>query len=260
MPQITIRLPSAKGIALAVVVIVVLALLGGQHALRLVGRFLVREDALVRSDAIVVTAAGRPDRILEAVDLYEAGYADRMIWCREPLPETLIEFRRRGIEIPESAEVYRDLAMRLGVPSDAIQIVEHRVSSTHEEAAVLASFLAEQRIGSVLVVTTSVNSRRQCGIVEAFLPASVQLRCRPSQYDAFDPDSWWHDRKAARELVMELLKLVNYHLIERWTKPPGSWNPEQASSRNGQADGSSQSLPSDAHSTLSAMPTALEIS
>ena len=50
------------------------------------GRFLTKEDPLEKSDAIAVLSGTRLDRPLEAVDLYQAGYAPAIVLTYE-IPE-----------------------------------------------------------------------------------------------------------------------------------------------------------------------------
>ncbi len=56
------------------VAIAVIAVVAAGVLLRAAGRYLIVEQALERSDAIVVLGGSRVDRWLEAVDLYRAGW------------------------------------------------------------------------------------------------------------------------------------------------------------------------------------------
>ncbi|GIT66694.1 MAG: hypothetical protein Ct9H300mP25_01660 [Acidobacteriota bacterium] len=91
-------------------------------------------------DAIVVfaggvgesgqTGGGYQERVREAVELYQAGFAPRMIFSSG------YEFAFR------EAEVMRSLAMSQGVPASAI-VLETRASSTYENVVFVYELLEE---------------------------------------------------------------------------------------------------------------------
>src|SRR5882724_2164648 len=66
-------------------------LLAGIYGFFHAGSWLVREDPLEKSQAIVVLSGGLPDRALAAVELFRAGHA-KEVWLTQPSqPGTAME-------------------------------------------------------------------------------------------------------------------------------------------------------------------------
>lgn len=181
-----------------------------------VGEYLVVHDTPQPSDAIVVLSGSLPDRILEAVDLYQAGLAPRIILTQEaPLPG-LQALRARGGTMMERHEQNLDIARQLGVPVAAVSVVTTPAWSTVSEAEALVAYFRAQAIGSVLLVTSKPHTRRAALTFRDLAGGAVRVLVVPSRYDPFTPEAWWRRRPWARRLFFEYLKLANYVLLERW--------------------------------------------
>lgn len=111
-----------------------------------------------RADATIVMAPSL-DRVLEAAELYRGGYAPVILLTREerqPAEQLLLE---RGI-VESGEDRRRTILHALGVPLDAIVILDGYASSTAGEALGFARWARDQPVRSVLVVTSPVHTGR----------------------------------------------------------------------------------------------------
>jgi uncharacterized SAM-binding protein YcdF (DUF218 family) len=191
-----------------------------QPVLTLLGSFLIVRDAAQPADAIVVLSGSLPDRMLEAVDLYQARLAPRIVLTRGPMLPGLAILRQRGGNVPEPHEENLIIAQQLGVPAAAIALLPTPVSSTIAEARLLVDYLHAQGLKSVLLVTSKTNARRAAMIFRHLAGDSVQVAVCPSPYDPFAAESWWRERGVARRVVTEHAKLLYYLLVDRWRARP----------------------------------------
>jgi uncharacterized SAM-binding protein YcdF (DUF218 family) len=203
-------------LVLVVLAVAALAVVERAPLLRSVGGFLIVRDPPQPADAIVVLAGSIPDRILEAVDLYQAHLAPRIILTREPELPGLAALRARGGTLPEHHEQNQRIAEQLGVPAEAMTVLPTATASTFAEAQALIAYLRAQRIRSVLVVTSNAHARRARLTFRHLAGDGVRISVCPSRYDPFAPDTWWQQRAFVRRVVIEYGKLLTYLLVDRW--------------------------------------------
>ncbi|MFN0302292.1 MAG: YdcF family protein [Burkholderiales bacterium] len=157
------------------------------------------------AEAIVVLGAD-PSRVLEAADLYKAGFAPRIL-LSDPMREKRFErLEQEGVAIPWFEIVGRDLLRRRGVPDDAIATFGHRLKSTAEEASTLAGLHPELK--SILLVSSPYHVYRARLIFRKAL-RSVEVIGIGSKYEEF-PTAWWKENETARNALVESVKLIFY--------------------------------------------------
>jgi uncharacterized SAM-binding protein YcdF (DUF218 family) len=183
-----------------------------------IGGFLILQDAPRTADAIVVLSGSVPDRILEAVDLYHAQLAPRIVLTREAPFPGLEALRAKGITLPEHHEQNHSIAAQLGVPATALSVMDTPTASTFAEATALVAYLREQQIHSILLVTSKAHARRAAMIFRHLGGNQLQITVCPSPYDPFAADTWWQHRAFVRRVVIEYGKLFTYLLVDRWAR------------------------------------------
>jgi len=185
--------------------------LGHPFLLRAMGRYLVTEDRLQKADAIVVLAGdGGVGRTLEAVRLYQDGYAPRVILTHQRLPKGYDALVRLGVTVPEERNIQWMVLKAMRVPAGVVLQVDERADSTASEMAYLTPFLREHRIGTVILVTDRSHSTRATKILARAAGGRIGIFSRPTRYDTFDPERWWHSRNDAKEVLLEYGKLLDY--------------------------------------------------
>ncbi|MDD3365462.1 MAG: hypothetical protein PHZ03_10810, partial [Syntrophomonas sp.] len=97
------------------------------------GRFLVAQDQPQPSDIIVVLMGSGPDRMLGAVDLYQGGYADKIMMVRNNVAGYDLVVSK-GVKIPHDTDLAQMVAVQLGVPQDNVIILPGDALSTQDEA------------------------------------------------------------------------------------------------------------------------------
>jgi uncharacterized SAM-binding protein YcdF (DUF218 family) len=185
------------------------------------GRLLVVADPLpAHADAIVILAGSVPDRTLEAVDLYRAGIASRIVVTRERVQRGNAALRARGVSLPEGDDLTIDALGRLGVPPSAVVRLRRRATSTDTEARTIARWACRVRVRRLVIVTSRAHTRRARLILAQSLGPGIELTIRPSRYDGFSSRRWWHVRRDQKIVLSEYEKLAHYWLSERWTIKP----------------------------------------
>jgi uncharacterized SAM-binding protein YcdF (DUF218 family) len=176
------------------------------------GKFMAHEDALAPADAIFVFSGTRFERPLEALALYEAGYAPRIVLTHAELePQALSVVERRGLKVPSDSDQLRDILVGLGVPPDAIITPARNHDHTGEEAATLRELALQRHWKRVIVVSSKYHLRRvalACG--RALRGTDVRVMARGSRYEASTPERWWTRRADVRWLVSETPKYLAY--------------------------------------------------
>ncbi len=204
----------------ALAFLVVALWLGADRILSALGRFLVADQPPEAADSIVVLSGSFPDRILEAVDLYQAGYSREIILCREPENAGFRILRERGASVPRIYENNVSVARQLGVAAEHITVLERSAGSTFTEARVVLQYLAERGADSMLLVTSKYHTRRAGAIYRHLAGGQIRVITRPARYGGFDPDGWWHHRMSIRRLLIEYQKLLLFHVWDRWKIKP----------------------------------------
>lgn len=159
------------------------------------------DEAPEEVQAIVVLSGDSVfgDRLRHGADLYRQGYAVRLILSGRAIRANFSE-----------AELMEREALAQGVPAGALLLVRHSGDSTLEAALALRQFLAEQKIRSIIVVTSNFHTRRARKIFRRVLrQTGVQVRVSASSDVRFNPRRWWKTRTGRKHMVLELLKFLN---------------------------------------------------
>ncbi len=177
------------------------------------GRYLVLEQPLEHADAIVVLAGARVERWLEAVDLYRAGWAPRIILSRGQLEQAEVRLHAMGIRFPEDADLVRDAMVQMQIPAAAVNILPQWVDNTAQEAAAAHTLAVASGWQRIIVVTSKYHSRRTAyAFAREFRSTPVRVVVHVSAYDPAVPRRWWSARQDVRQVTSELQKLVAYRL------------------------------------------------
>ena len=185
-------------------------LLFAAFALPRAGSWLVVQDPLEKADAVYVLGGTLYERPLEAVDLYREGWAPRIMLVRQMADFGEAELVKRGLPYPREVDVQIDVLGRLGIPRDAIVIIDP-ADSTADEADHLRAVVTRDRLSRVIVVTSKQHTRRARMVMRRRLDgAGTQLIMRYSRYDRSDVDRWWARRGTLRFTLFEYQRLFGY--------------------------------------------------
>jgi uncharacterized SAM-binding protein YcdF (DUF218 family) len=175
------------------------------------GSWLVAEDPLQKSDVIYVLGGSRMERPLEAADLYAEGWAPRVLLSRQLRDGGELALHARGISYPTEADLQRTMLASVGVPLDAIDILDDDQVSTSAEARALVTRAVQQHWMRIIVVTSKMHTRRAgLSLRRQLAPHGITLVTRASRYDSMDPEHWWRDRGDLRFTLFEYQKLGLY--------------------------------------------------
>jgi len=186
----------------ALLLFAAVALAFGYHA----AAWLKRADAPGKADAIVVLA-GPYTRSMHAADLYRAGHAPKVVLSEAVREKIWSQLEELGIKLPSVPEVHRRVLQAKGVPAERIEPLGRPALSTADEALAIA-----QRFGTrgarVIVVTSPSHVMRARLIIERALEGrGVKLIVCATPYETF-PDEWWRSQDAAREVLLEWVKIA----------------------------------------------------
>ena len=104
---------------------------------------------------------------------------------------------------------------RLGVPRESVDILMQPVSSTHEEARLLRDHVEQQRMRSILVVTSAYHSRRSLWTFRRVFAGNginIGLEAASTGWQTPSPWTWWLRFRGWQIVPAEYLKLVYYRV------------------------------------------------
>ena len=172
-----------------------------------VGRWLVVEDPLVHADVIVILSGRLPERAVEAAHVYRAGYAEQ-VWISPPVsPENDL----KAMKIAYLGEDFYNekVLIAMGVPPDAIRILDHPNANTEAEVRQIQEDLQNQGFHSAIVVTSKPHTRRVRTIWRKLVGADPRMMVHYGQDDVYDGAHWWRHTRDALDVVRETLGLCN---------------------------------------------------
>jgi uncharacterized SAM-binding protein YcdF (DUF218 family) len=171
-----------------------------QFWLAALGGFLVRAEAPVKADMIVVLAGDfSGNRILTAGELVRHGFA----------PKALISGPSGAYGMYES-DLAIQFALRHGYPLSYFIPLPHDARSTRDEATDVLSALNRMDVHRIDLVTSDYHTRRAGNIFRARAPRlEIHMVAAPDVY--FSPGGWWKNREGRKTFLLE------------WTKTVATW-------------------------------------
>ena len=183
------------------------------YAFAHIGLYLTKEDPIRKSDAIVALAGTRMDRALEAADLYQSGYAPRIVITREKAERSFGALAQRGVVLVTDADVTRDVLPKLGVPASALIVPDVIHDNTAQEAQTLRQLAISHSWRTLIVVTSPYHLRRAGFAIRRELEGTgIEVEMHATRYEPAKPDRWWTNRDDMRWVLDEGAKLIAYEL------------------------------------------------
>jgi uncharacterized SAM-binding protein YcdF (DUF218 family) len=206
-----------RKIAIILVVIllfVVFLLAFKQQLLLIAGDFLIIKDDLHPADVIHVIA-GEDYRTEYAIELYKQGLA-KYIFFTGGCCET------HGWNHGEHGQ---QLAIRQGIPLEAISYDDSFVTSTYSETVRLNEWIDQSPIPirSVIVVSDPYHMRRARWTYRQVLGKDIEIQMSPVPFEQTPYQRrWWEDWQSKRYVKDEYLKfayyIARYQLSRGWIK------------------------------------------
>ena len=174
------------------------------------GAWLVLEDPLQKADAIIVLGGTMYERPLEAVELLEEGWADRVYLFQQVSDWGEASLIERKIPYTREVDLQIDVMQRLGVDKSRIVVLE-QANSTADEADYVFALASREKLGRLIVITSKQHTRRARLVLRRRLdPIGVTVIVRASRFDRSDVDRWWANRSTLRFTLFETQRLFGY--------------------------------------------------
>jgi len=157
--------------------------------------FLRLDEKPEKTEAIVVLLGGQgPERVLRASELYAQGLAPKIIFGSGFRNEKIFAKIPESVIWPKPSETYKAALISLGVPENAISIVDTgQKHDTAGELGAIAKKIAEDGLNSVALVSSATHTRRVSLIwdrVAPKIPARTYSAIAPG-YDKFYLSGFW---------------------------------------------------------------------
>jgi len=201
-----------RGLVVAALALVALAVVAHGPALRLIGHALVVEDPVAKADAIVVVAGGTPSREDAAATLFREGLAPDVVLSNPFTPDRVRDLITMGIRRLDYQGEARVVLEHRGVPAKAIVVLPQSVKTTEAELKVVAELARSRGWRRVILVTSPQHSRRVKLVWSRQAPAEIQSIVRIAQDDDFLDGDWWRQRRAAEAVLHEYLGITAIYL------------------------------------------------
>ncbi|HMK43873.1 MAG TPA: YdcF family protein [Dissulfurispiraceae bacterium] len=182
-------------------------LVAGGVGLYFAPRILSVSDAPQKADAIIVPG-GSIVRAFHAARLYRDGFAPAIYVDRPVRTAGEEKIRISGVPWLPEEELSRMILVKHGVPEAAIRYYGPTIS-TAEEAEVLARIFPKSPC-RFLVVTSPYHVRR-VRIIFHHIVSHCMVSVIATPDEPF-PDSWWRDPHAAKQILLESLKILYFEL------------------------------------------------
>jgi uncharacterized SAM-binding protein YcdF (DUF218 family) len=172
-----------------------------------VGRWLIVEDPLHKATAIAVLSGRMPDRALEAVRLYQQGYAPR-VWLTHST-EPGASLGKLSVHYEGEEQYDKQLLVHQGVPESAIEVLDPPIINTADEMRTIGEALKKEKDGTVILVTSKVHTRRTRALWDRLSRQDGSAIVRGVSDDEYDAAHWWKNTRDALDVVREVLGLLN---------------------------------------------------
>jgi uncharacterized SAM-binding protein YcdF (DUF218 family) len=179
----------------------------GLFAFLNVGRWLLVEDPLQKSDAIAVLSGRMPERALEAARVYKQGYASQVWLTHSTEPGATLETYAIAYLGEEAYD--KQILMHEGVPGSAIQVLDPAIVNTADEIKTIGEELRKEKLRTVILVTSKVHTRRVRALWNRIAGKDGVAIVHGVSDDSFDPAHWWKTTSDALDVVREILGLAN---------------------------------------------------
>ena len=167
------------------------------------GAGLIVSDRLKQVDAIVVLSGGKADRLTEAVNLFNEGYADRFIMTKAGTDELDPETKRDLVKIMS--------AVHLGIPEDSVIITDMTANSTVEEAQAVLHEMEYYGYKSIIVVTDSFHTLRSKIIFASVMRGKgVTVIMHAVSNSWFKRSNWFLSQEGWTAATSEWIKLLGF--------------------------------------------------
>ena len=154
-------------------------------------------DGCQKADAIITVSGGDTTaRTQQAIDLYERGWAETLIFSGAASDKS-------G---PSNAEAMRSQALAQGIPRDAV-LIEETSETTYENALNTADILRNEQISSAIIVTSSYHAKRTLLEFQQSSP-DVEFRVQPTSSDRQWSVWWWTTPYGWYLALSELVKIM----------------------------------------------------
>lgn len=196
-----------KRCALALILILVFGMAALAATAWFAADWLNAADAPVKADRMLILA-GETARFVYGAELYQQGYASEIYVSR---PVRLPSYRlldELQIPFPRFEEVYRAILVKKGVSDQHIHYLGESLVSTVDEANAMREITMRSGWKSLLVVTSPYHVRRVKMVFRDTMP-EVSVAVVATPYESF-PAKWWTDQDVARNVLLELAKILFY--------------------------------------------------
>lgn len=161
----------------------------------------------------IMVLSGPPSRALYAADLYNKGYA-KEVYVTRPVREHYFKLTDDlGVYFPRIEQVQKDVLIKKGVSAKNIHIVGNDCKSTVDEAKIANSIFSGDSC-SILVVSSPYHVKRARMIFRDNV-RECRSKVLATPYEPF-PKKWWTDQDSARNILLEVTKIVFYKLGGRF--------------------------------------------
>jgi uncharacterized SAM-binding protein YcdF (DUF218 family) len=192
---------------LVALAVLVLLLAAAVVAFLRVGQWLVVEDPLAPADAIVVLSGGLPERAIEAARIYHQGFASE-VWISQPVSPAA-QLAQLNIHYLGEDFYNFKILLALGVPPDAIRVLDQPAENTEAEVDEIAADLRADGAATVIICTSKPHTRRVRAIWNRRAGPGLRLVVRYPDDDPYDGAHWWRHTHDALDVVREVLGLLN---------------------------------------------------
>lgn len=174
--------------------------------LRAMGNWLIEEDQLEVSDAIVVLGGSPEERSIKGAELFKKKYAPLIITTGSNISHVL---QTVGLNYSES-RISKTALKNHDVPDSVIYILDEG-TSTLEEAVALRKFATQKKFKKIILVTSAFHTSRVHKYVNRkFEGSGVKLIVVAADPMLYEIPTWWHKEEGVLMVFNEYLKSFFY--------------------------------------------------
>jgi uncharacterized SAM-binding protein YcdF (DUF218 family) len=175
-------------------------------------KFLITEAPLDKADAIVVLggSATYKERAHEAARLLFEGRSRLILITNDNMRGPWSSTEQRNLFFYERS--FEELR-KAGVPPQNIDLAVKPVTSTYEEAQVVKEYVQQNKMQSILIVTSAYHSRRALWVYSRVFRDTgirVGLMSSPPGEESPPPATWWLSARGWNFVPTEYVKMVYY--------------------------------------------------